>query len=101
MLHQVQYLGLLDNLKVKRAGFAYRTTFAKFMERYYLISGSTSYAAQKIWKGGDVEGCKAILKDQPISPEEWQIGKTKVFIRHPETVRKSLKIRLLPVLIVL
>jgi myosin-1 len=86
VLHQVQYLGLLDNLKVKRAGFAYRTTFPKFMERYYLISGSTSYAAQKIWKGNDIDGCKAILKDQPISPEEWQIGKTKVFIRHPETL---------------
>jgi len=59
------------------------------MERYYLISGSTSYAAQKIWKGNDIDGCKAILKDQPISPDEWQIGKTKVFIRHPETVSHS------------
>jgi myosin-1 len=86
VLHQIKYLGLLDNLKVKRAGFAYRTTFAKFMERYFLISPSTSYAAKKIWKGNDVEGCKAILKDQSISPDEWQIGKTKVFIRHPETL---------------
>jgi myosin heavy subunit len=26
------------------------------------------------------------LKDQPIAPTEWQIGKTKVFIRSPESL---------------
>jgi len=27
--HQIKYLGLLDNIKVKRAGFAFKTTFKK------------------------------------------------------------------------
>jgi len=56
------------------------------MDRYYLISPSTAYAAKKIWKGSDADGCKAVLKDQPIAPTEWQIGKTKVFIRSPESL---------------
>eukprot|EP01102_Stenamoeba_stenopodia_P010428 TRINITY_DN313_c0_g3_i2.p1 TRINITY_DN313_c0_g3~~TRINITY_DN313_c0_g3_i2.p1 ORF type:complete len:1264 (+),score=385.55 TRINITY_DN313_c0_g3_i2:434-4225(+) len=86
VMHQIRYLGLLDNIKVRRAGFAYRTTFNKFMERYYLLSGRTSYAAKRIWKGDDVSGCRAILEDSPVGPEEWQIGKTKVFLRHPETL---------------
>ena len=30
---QVLYLGLLENVRVKRAGFAYRTTYEKFIER--------------------------------------------------------------------
>eukprot|EP01130_Rhizamoeba_saxonica_P002404 TRINITY_DN12207_c0_g1_i1.p1 TRINITY_DN12207_c0_g1~~TRINITY_DN12207_c0_g1_i1.p1 ORF type:complete len:1112 (-),score=281.88 TRINITY_DN12207_c0_g1_i1:48-3341(-) len=84
--HQIQYLGLLDNVKVKRAGFAYRTTFNKFFERYFLISPSTAYAAKKIWNGNDLDGCVAILKDQPVSPQEWQTGRTKVFIKSPETL---------------
>ena len=33
VLHQITYLGLLDNIKVRRAGFAYRTTYKKFLER--------------------------------------------------------------------
>jgi len=84
--HQIKYLGLVDNIKVKRAGFAYKTIFKKFMDRYYLISPSTAYAAKKIWKGNDKDGCVAVLKDQPIAPTEWQIGKTKVFIRSPESL---------------
>ena len=86
VMHQVQYLGLLDNIKVRRAGFAYRTTFEKFMKRYYLISGQTSYAANKIWKGDDISGCRAILSDLPIDPGQWQLGKTKAFIKDPETL---------------
>ena len=86
VLHQVVYLGLLDNVKVRRAGFAYRTVFEKFLERYYLISARTSYAASNIWKGDVKAGCRAILEDAPVGPEEWQIGKSKVFLKSPETL---------------
>ena len=37
VLHQIVYLGLLDNLKVRRAGFAFRCVFKKFMDRYVFI----------------------------------------------------------------
>eukprot|EP00013_Stygamoeba_regulata_P022967 CAMPEP_0177645134 /NCGR_PEP_ID=MMETSP0447-20121125/9087_1 /TAXON_ID=0 /ORGANISM="Stygamoeba regulata, Strain BSH-02190019" /LENGTH=1250 /DNA_ID=CAMNT_0019147597 /DNA_START=285 /DNA_END=4037 /DNA_ORIENTATION=- len=84
--HQIRYLGLLDNIRVRRAGFAYRTLFSKFMERYFLISGATSYAAKKTWNGDDKGGCAAILRDLPIGPNQWQLGKTKVFIKDPETL---------------
>ncbi|PKU27799.1 unconventional hypothetical protein [Limosa lapponica baueri] len=29
--HQVEYLGLLENVRVRRAGFAYRQTYEKFL----------------------------------------------------------------------
>lgn len=32
--HQVKYLGLMENLRVRRAGFAYRRTYEAFLERY-------------------------------------------------------------------
>ena len=31
--HQVEYLGLKENIRVRRAGFAYRRQFAKFLQR--------------------------------------------------------------------
>ena len=31
--HQVEYLGLKENIRVRRAGFAYRRLFHKFLQR--------------------------------------------------------------------
>ena len=31
--HQVEYLGLKENIRVRRAGFAYRRVFDKFLRR--------------------------------------------------------------------
>lgn len=31
--HQVEYLGLRENIRVRRAGFAYRRVFNKFLQR--------------------------------------------------------------------
>ncbi|EFA78349.1 myosin IC [Heterostelium album PN500] len=84
VLHQIKYLGLLDNIKVRRAGFAYRTFFQKFMERYYLLSDKTCYAGANIWKGDALGGCRAILQSQNVEQSQYQIGKTKIFIRYPE-----------------
>ncbi|PVU88880.1 hypothetical protein BB559_005331 [Furculomyces boomerangus] len=86
VLHQVKYLGLCENIRVRRAGFAYRQTFDKFVERFYLLSGSTSYAGEYTWKGDTKTACAQIFRDTNISREEWQMGVTKTFIRHPETL---------------
>ena len=32
--HQVEYLGLKENIRVRRAGYAYRREFTKFLRRY-------------------------------------------------------------------
>ncbi|KAJ1930391.1 class II myosin [Tieghemiomyces parasiticus] len=86
VLHQVKYLGLCENIRVRRAGFAYRQTFEKFVERFYLLSPNTSYAGDYTWRGDARAGTAQILKDTNIAPEEWQLGTTKAFIRHPETL---------------
>ncbi len=31
--HQVDYLGLLENVRVRRAGFAYRMDYTRFLKR--------------------------------------------------------------------
>ena len=80
--HQVAYLGLLENVKVSRAGFAYRQTFRLFYHRYKLISPTC-------WphgSGDERRDTKQILDDMGVSPDAYQFGKTKVFVRKPVTL---------------
>jgi myosin I len=86
VLHQIKYLGLQENIRVRRAGFAYRNTFEKMVERFYLLSPNTSYAGEYTWTGNSRSGCERILTDTGIPKEEWQMGVTKAFIKNPETV---------------
>lgn len=86
ILHQIKYLGLQENIRVRRAGFAYRADFQKMVERFYLLSPRTSYAGDYIWEGDARSGCEAILQDAKISKDEWQMGVTKAFIKNPETL---------------
>jgi myosin heavy subunit len=39
------------------------------------------------WTGAADAGCRALLDNLQIEAKQWQLGKTKIFIRHPETVK--------------
>ena len=84
--HQVKYLGLLENIKVRRAGFAYRAEYHRFLSRFGILSTAT----YPEWKGSDKDGCRKIMaavakKIPGLDREEAQLGKSKVFIRKPES----------------
>ncbi|KAL2754955.1 hypothetical protein ACRALDRAFT_2042781 [Sodiomyces alcalophilus JCM 7366] len=86
VLHQIKYLGLQENVRIRRAGFAYRQSFEKFVDRFFLLSPATSYAGEYTWQGSYEDAVKQILKDTSIPKEEWQMGTTKAFIKSPETL---------------
>ncbi|KAE8228548.1 hypothetical protein CF326_g6515 [Tilletia indica] len=86
ILHQIKYLGLQENIRVRRAGFAWARTFEKVVERFYLLSPNTSYAGEYTWTGDARTGCERILTDVGIAKDEWQMGVTKAFIKNPETL---------------
>lgn len=86
VMHQIKYLGLQENVRIRRAGFAYRQTYDKFVERFYLLSPQTSYAGEYTWEGDAKSGAKQILKDTSIPNEEFQFGVSKVFVKAPETL---------------
>ncbi|KAM3516118.1 hypothetical protein MY11210_000140 [Beauveria gryllotalpidicola] len=86
VLHQIKYLGLQENVRIRRAGFAYRQSFDKFVDRFFLLSPATSYAGEYTWQGSYEDAVRQILKDTSIPKEEWQMGVTKAFIKAPETL---------------
>jgi myosin heavy subunit len=48
--HQVKYLGLAENIKVRRAGFAYRNDFHRFLDRFAILSPAT----YPEWRDSDI-----------------------------------------------
>ncbi|KAF6120503.1 myosin IA [Phyllostomus discolor] len=79
---QAQYLGLLENVRVRRAGYAFRQVYGPFLERFRLLSRST----WPRWNGGDREGVEKILGELSVSSKEVTFGKTKIFIKSPKTL---------------
>ncbi|RWS14903.1 unconventional myosin-Ic-like protein [Dinothrombium tinctorium] len=80
--HQVKYLGLMENLRVRRAGFAYRRCYDVFLQRYKSLCPQT----WPNFKGTAKEGVKCLVNYLNYKQEEYRMGKTKLFIRLPRTL---------------
>ncbi|KAI8900491.1 P-loop containing nucleoside triphosphate hydrolase protein, partial [Globomyces pollinis-pini] len=80
--HQVRYLNLAENIKVRRAGFCYRNVFEKFLKRFAILTKETFPR----WNGQPQEGVKIIMESVSMDPKEWQLGSQKVFIKSPESL---------------
>lgn len=117
--HQVEYLGLKENIRVRRAGYAYRRVFRKFLNRYqaflflfrcgsrctvwlgtqkshnfcclsplnfdrYAILTKESWPT---WRGDEKQGVLHLLRSVNMDQDQFQLGRTKIFIKAPESVR--------------
>ncbi|KAL0994280.1 hypothetical protein UPYG_G00120170 [Umbra pygmaea] len=80
--HQVKYLGLMENLRVRRAGFAYRRHYQAFLQRYKSLCPST----WPNWQGPLADGVATLVQHLGYTPEEYKLGRTKIFIRYPKTL---------------
>ncbi|XP_012684324.1 myosin Ic, paralog b isoform X2 [Clupea harengus] len=80
--HQVKYLGLMENLRVRRAGFAYRRRYEIFLQRYKSLCPDTWPS----WNGRLVDGVSTLVKHLGYKPEEYKLGRSKIFIRFPKTL---------------
>ncbi|XP_053502449.1 myosin Ic, paralog b isoform X1 [Ictalurus furcatus] len=80
--HQVKYLGLMENLRVRRAGFAYRRRYEIFLQRYKSLCPDTWPS----WDGRLVDGVSTLVRHLGYKPEEYKLGRTKIFIRFPKTL---------------
>uniref|UniRef100_A0A668AIM0 Myosin Ic, paralog a n=1 Tax=Myripristis murdjan TaxID=586833 RepID=A0A668AIM0_9TELE len=80
--HQVKYLGLMENLRVRRAGFAYRRRFEAFLQRYKPLCPET----WPNWHGRLADGVSTLVNHLGYKPEEYKLGRSKIFIRFPKTL---------------
>ncbi|XP_067377031.1 unconventional myosin-Ih isoform X2 [Channa argus] len=80
--HQVKYLGLMEHLRVRRAGFAYRRKYEIFLKRYKPLCPAT----WPHWRGEPADGVEVLVQHLGYLPNEYKMGRTKIFIRHPRTL---------------
>ncbi|NXP61248.1 MYO1F protein, partial [Chloropsis cyanopogon] len=80
--HQVEYLGLKENIRVRRAGFAYRRLFHKFLQRYAILTPETWPS----WRGDERQGVQHLLRSVNMEPDQYQMGRSKVFVKNPESL---------------
>uniref|UniRef100_A0A3B5MVP3 Osteoclast-stimulating factor 1 n=1 Tax=Xiphophorus couchianus TaxID=32473 RepID=A0A3B5MVP3_9TELE len=79
--HQVEYLGLRENIRVRRAGYAYRRVFNKFLHRYAILTRET----WPKWRGEQRQGVLHLLRSVNMDQDQFQLGTAKVFIKAPES----------------
>mmetsp|Transcript_3556 Transcript_3556/g.4065 ORF Transcript_3556/g.4065 Transcript_3556/m.4065 type:complete len:840 (-) Transcript_3556:107-2626(-) len=78
-LEQVKYLGMLETVKVRRAGYAFRMEFQRFTSKYKCcMSGMNEYEPDAYRTTGN------ILKSAGV--KGYQMGKTKVFIKDAKSI---------------
>ncbi|XP_076015152.1 unconventional myosin-Ib isoform X2 [Genypterus blacodes] len=80
--HQVRYLGLMENVRVRRAGYAFRQTYEPCLERYKMLCKRT----WPHWRGPAREGVEVLMADLQVPTEEFSYGRSKIFIRNPRTL---------------
>ncbi|KAI4830800.1 hypothetical protein KUCAC02_002407 [Chaenocephalus aceratus] len=80
--HQVEYLGLKENIRVRRAGYAYRRVFKKFLNRYAILTKES----WPTWQGDEKQGVLHVLRSVNMDQDQFQLGRTKVFIKAPESL---------------
>uniref|UniRef100_A0A5F9CPP5 Unconventional myosin-X n=1 Tax=Oryctolagus cuniculus TaxID=9986 RepID=A0A5F9CPP5_RABIT len=75
VLNQLRYSGMLETVRIRKAGYAVRRPFQDFYKRYKVLMRNLALPE-------DVRGkCTALLQCYDASNSEWQLGKTKVFLR--------------------
>jgi myosin-1 len=81
---QARYLGLLENVRVRRAGHCFRLPIPVFLRRYKIVGQSTF----PVWRGGtDAEGVSQLMRELGIvEGGQFVLGKTKIFVRNPQTL---------------
>lgn len=89
VLDQLRYLGILDIIRIRREGFPIHLTFSEFISKFKCVIRNKTFS-------NSLNGILLVLKELKVPETEWQIGKTKIFLRSSaieplEDERKSIR----------
>nr|XP_056706311.1 unconventional myosin-VIIb [Euleptes europaea] len=77
-IRQLRYSGMMETIRIRKAGYPIRYTFAEFFERYRVLQPVS--AREKV-KNDACQCCIYICETVIGRADEWKIGKTKVFLK--------------------
>ncbi|XP_072849570.2 unconventional myosin-VIIa isoform X4 [Pogona vitticeps] len=77
-VRQLRYSGMMETIRIRRAGYPIRYTFVEFVDRYRVLMPGVKPA----YKQEDLRGtCQRIAEAVLGKEDDWQIGKTKIFLK--------------------
>lgn len=76
VLNQLRCNGVLEGIRITRAGYPNRMTFEEFYSRYYIISAKEVFTKNMKTNSG------IIIKGLDLDPETYRIGITKLFFKN-------------------
>ncbi len=74
---QLRYSGMMETIRIRRAGYPIRHTFAEFVERYRFLIPSIP----PVHKVADCREVTAKICASVLAKSDYQLGKTKVFLK--------------------
>ena len=72
MLNQLKYSGMMETVRIRRAGYPVRRTFDDFLYRYHIL------ARTQIGDGAPKDKCTVVVRAYDPEGANWQMGITKV-----------------------
>ncbi|ERE78206.1 myosin-VIIa [Cricetulus griseus] len=77
-VRQLRYSGMMETIRIRRAGYPIRYSFVEFVERYRVLLPGVKPA----YKQGDLRGtCQRMAEAVLGTHDDWQMGKTKIFLK--------------------
>ncbi|XP_073732354.1 unconventional myosin-VIIb [Misgurnus anguillicaudatus] len=77
-MQQIHYSGMVETIKIRKAGYPIRHTFEEFLQRYRALLKTVDCDPNTESAANCCKAiCKAVIKDK----DDWRIGKTKIFLK--------------------
>uniref|UniRef100_H2YRW8 Uncharacterized protein n=1 Tax=Ciona savignyi TaxID=51511 RepID=H2YRW8_CIOSA len=81
---QLRYSGMMETIRIRRAGYPIRYSFSEFIDRYRMTV--RGIRPSKL-ENDHIAGCKRIISEALGENSDCQVGKTKVFLKDAHDAR--------------
>ncbi|XP_007943648.2 unconventional myosin-IXb [Orycteropus afer afer] len=76
VLQQLRYTGMLETVRIRRSGYSAKYTFQDFMEQFQVLLPKNAPPCREV--------ISTLLEKMAVDKKNYQIGKTKVFLKELE-----------------
>ncbi|XP_054605643.2 unconventional myosin-VIIb [Nothobranchius furzeri] len=77
-MRQLRYSGMMETIKIRKAGYPVRYTFSEFLDRYRALLKTSTCDPKTESKE---KCCESICGRVLVGQGDWKIGKTKIFLK--------------------
>jgi myosin-7 len=85
VVRQLRYSGMMETIRIRRAGYPIRHSYPDFVDRYRFLIDGVKPSHKENCPDASARICKAVLGS--VGPHsDYQLGKTKVFLKDAQDV---------------